>query len=480
MWRFKKILVHILKGYTLDLRALSLMRMGVALLVITDLIIRAGDLTAHYTNNGIWPVHLIHNFGWKFGYWSVHELNGSYGWALSLFVIHFVFAFFLLVGYKTRLANLMVWLLYISLHNRNLFVLQAGDDLLRLVLFWGLFLPWNAFYSVDSKNNGSVKSLGYLPNMGFLMLIASVYFFTVNLKESSEWREEGSAVYYALSLDQLRLPGMGDWLYAHPDLMKVLTHFFYGAEIILPLLILLPSRKGYLRLTAFILICILHLGIGLTLYVGLFFAINIVTALGLLPSFVFKRKAPVFSILYHTRVNKQLKPTREKSKAFVNLFMVIIIVMNVIINLSTVKWFNYNLRSEILIPFNTLRMDQMWGMFSPGVLKKDGWLVYHGMDSLGRQWDLRLNSDYVDYSKPEHVVSMYKTDRWRKLAENMQRNDMTFLRPQFGKYILRKWNSEHPEKKLATLNLYFMQKENLPDYKTTKIEKILYCVCNAN
>lgn len=479
MLRFKKILVHLLKAYSLDPRALSLMRIGVALVVIADLLIRAGDLTAHYTNEGMWPVHLIHNFGWKAGYWSIHELSGSYWWTLSLFFIHFIFALFLLLGYKTRLANLMVWLLYISLHNRNLFVLQAGDDLLRLILFWGLFLPWNAFYSADAKNFDGIKVQRFFPNLGYLLLIASVYFFTVNLKDSAEWKGDGSAVYYALSLDQLRLPGMGDWLYGHPDLMKVLTHFFYGVEIILPILILWPSRKGYLRLTAFILICILHVGIGLTLYVGLFFVINIVTAIGLLPAMVFKRISPVFSILYHTRLNKQLKQTAPKN-ALVNLFYVVMIVMNVMINLSNVKWFNYYLRAEILIPFNTLRMDQMWGMFSPRVLKKDGWFVYHGMDSIGRQWDLRLNSDYVDYKKPEHVVSMYKTDRWRKLAENMQRSDMTFLRPQFGKYILRKWNSEHPEKKITTLNLYYMQKENLPDYKTTKVEKILYCVCNAD
>jgi hypothetical protein len=117
-------------------------------------------------------------------------------------------------------------------------------------------------------------------------------------------------------------------------------------------------------------------------------------------------------------------------------------------------------------------------MFSPHIIKKDGWFVYHGMDSIGRQWDLRLNQDYVDYKKPEHVVSMYKTDRWRKLAEHMQNDQYTFLRPLYCRYIIRKWNAEHPEKKIAILNLYYMEKENLIGYKTTEITKKLFSVCD--
>ena len=148
------------------------MRIGLALIILTDLFIRGSDLTAHYTDAGLWPSNLIHNFGWKSGNWSLHELSGSYGWALTLFCLHFIVALFLLFGYKTKLATLFVWLLTISLHNRNLFVLQSGDDLLRLMLFWGLFLPWNAYYSLDSKKGSITQKQNTLANVGYLCLIA--------------------------------------------------------------------------------------------------------------------------------------------------------------------------------------------------------------------------------------------------------------------------------------------------------------------
>ncbi|MBI2720559.1 MAG: HTTM domain-containing protein [Bacteroidetes bacterium] len=482
MYIFRKSLLRLKQYYTLDLRALALMRIGVALIVMCDLLIRAGDLTAHYTDKGLWPTDLIHTFGWKAGYWSLHELSGSFLWTLILFVIHFVFALALLVGYKTRIATLVVWLLYISLHNRNLFVLQAGDDLLRLLLFWGLFLPWQAHYSIDAKQGIAKPVQHHLGTCGYLLLIASVYFFTVNLKDSSEWRSEGSAIYYALSLDQLRLPGAGDWLYAHPLLMKCCTHFLFYAECAIPFLILFPSKNGYLRGIAFCLIFFIHSCIGLTLYVGLFFIINIVSAIGMMPPMVMDKIESKITLLKRNSASNFTINQNSSKYNFTylkNAAAIVALVFCLIINLSSLKWFNYTLQNELLIPVNILKLDQFWGMFSPDVMKKDGWFVYHGIDSVGRQWDLRLDKDYVDYKKPLHVVKMYKTDRWRKLAENMQRSEFTFLRPLYCRYVIKKWNRDHSEKKMSTLNLYYMQKENLPDYKTTKVAKILFSVCDG-
>jgi len=481
VFKLKKILIHFLKFYELDLRALSLMRIGISLVVIADLLIRGSDLTAHYTNEGLWPTELLHNFGWKKGFWSLHELSGSYAWALTLFIIQFVFAVFLLVGFKTKLSNLILWLLYISLHNRNLFVQQAGDDLLRLVLFWGMFLPWNAYYSFDSRYFYYEPKQRYIANFGYLLLIASVYFFTINLKWSNEWRNDFTAIYYALSLEQLRLPITGDWLYSHSGIMTFLTAFVYYLEIALPFLILWPSKKGYFRFVAFVLLVILHTGIGLTLYVGLFFVINMVTAIGLIPSFVMDKLESKVSFMSteSDAVYLRKAPRKLNLKFVTNIIALVAIFLSAIINLSGMKWFNYELNDKIKISVNVARLDQYWGMFSPSVLKRDGWFVYHGKDSLGRQWDLRLNQDYVDYKKPEHIVSMYKTDRWRKLAENMQRDDFTFLRPLYCNYVLREWNKNHPEKKINMLNLYYMQKESLPDYKTSEAKQILFSVCDG-
>ena len=404
MYSLKKLLTFSRITYRFDLRSLALMRIAVAIVILIDLSIRFKDLTAHYTDEGIWPVRLALSLAWKPWSWSIHGISGSYSFTFILFLIHFIFAFFLLIGFKGKLSTIVLWLLTISLQNRNLFVLQAGDDLLRLLLFWAIFLPWHCRYSWDSRKNKVNSKQNTFVNLGYLILLASVYFFTVCLKTSSEWHSEGTAIYYALGLEQMRLPLFGDWLYQWPQLMKQLTWLVYGMELSLPLLILFPKKNGNLRLAAFILIFVLHIGIGLTLYVGLFFIINIASAMALLPSFVldkFEKKARIDSYKNVTLVAENSYVTLLK-----NSFFIIVIFLCLLVNLGNMNWFNYQLKPQVWYPINALRLDQYWGMFSPTVMKKDGWYVYHGMDSIGRQWDLRLNQDYVDYKKPEHVVSI--------------------------------------------------------------------------
>lgn len=475
MYKIKKILAYLSQRYALDLRALALLRIGLAAVVIADLCIRLGDLRAHYTNDGVWPADLVYSFGWQTGFWSLHALSGTVAWQLVLFGLHGLAAFFLLIGFRTKLMTVLVWLLTISLHNRNVYILQAGDDLLRLVLFWGLFLPWNQFYAIDAKHQ-PLKQFP-LANLGYLLLMASVYFFTVILKTGPEWHQDHSAVYYALSLEQLRLPITGDWLYHFPKLMQVLTWLVYYTELAIGLLIICPSKKGNLRYIAFVLIVLLQVGIGLTVYVGLFFIISMISALALLPKSVMDR---VDTLL------KQKRKVRQYRKPYIglnyvrNVVCLLAIVFCMIINFSSLNWFTYQLRTELITATNLVRFNQYWGMFSPGILKKDGWFVYYGTDTAGRQWDLRKNSDYVDFEKPAHIVSLHKNDRWRKLAENLQTDNAAFLRPLYGKYVLHQWNIHHPEKKMSSLQLYFMEKENLPDYKTTAIQKKLFSVNDEN
>lgn len=308
----------------------------------------------------------------------------------------------------------------------------------------------------------------------YLLLMASVYFFTALLKDDKEWHSEGSALYYALSLEQMRLP-FGDLIYSHANLLKILTHVVYGVELLLPFLILWPSQKGLSRLMAVVLIVVLHLSIGLCLYVGLFFLISMVSALGMLPAKVFDQLESRFTFLKPNLGSPKLNLNLK----FKHLIIFSLIALCLLINFSSLSWFPYQAGEGLRFTTNVLRINQYWGMFSPGILKKDGWMVYHGYDSLGRQWDLRRNADYVDYTKPKRIVSLYKSDRWRKLAENMQNEKFTFLRHLYAGHCLKRWNLEHPEKPIKTLYLYFMEQETLPDYQKTTVNKVLYAISTA-
>jgi hypothetical protein len=471
--RYKLLLANWRKWYTVDVRSLGLMRIAVGCIVLADLLIRAQDIDAFFTDDGLMPRHLLKNFGWQPGYWSFHTLYGSHLFITCLFILHGIFALTMLAGYRTRLFTFLVWIFTVSLHNRNLFILQSGDDLLRLTLFWGIFLPWGHALSLDAKKYRSKIKYGGLAVFGYYMLIVSVYVFTVFFKNSSEWRTEGSAIYYALSLDQIRLP-LGDLLYHYPGVMIFLTYLVYFIEIAIPLLLLLSVKLFNTRGLAVILLFLLHIGIGLTLYVGLFFVINMATALAFVPgawlSFIRSENTNSYSRLPWRKSNLIFQIIESSFSAFV-------ISICLILNLSFMNWFQYELVNQFSTLVNVLRLNQYWGMFSPHIMKEDGWLVHEGYTEEGKHWDLKKNQAIIDIHKPEHLVKDYKSDRWRKFAENMQRDNYTFLRPLYCKYHLKKWNKEHPDFKMKSLDLIFFEEVSEANYKTKTVERKLFCLC---
>src|SRR5690606_40536511 len=87
-----------------------------------------------------------------------------------------------------------------------------------------------------------------------------------------EWRSEFTAIYYALSLDQLVRP-VGEWLYPHTSLLKAMTAGVYYVELVLPLLLFLPFFNSWCRLAVIVGTVSLQLGILATFITALFTAI---------------------------------------------------------------------------------------------------------------------------------------------------------------------------------------------------------------
>ena len=473
MFRTKKLLLQFFNYYQLDTKALAFMRIALALVILADLWIRGGDLAAFYGEEGVLPSRLMFQFAGKSGIWTLCTLFQHFNWIVFLFVLNVIAAISFLIGYQTKISNLILWILCLSFQNRNLYILQGGDDLVRLLLFFGLFLPWHQQLSIDTP--AKIKNWHQrLAQLAYLLLVASVYFFSVNLKSSSQWHSEGSALYYALSIDVLVGP-FGKWLYHYPELMKVLTHAVYVIEWILPILILWPSKKGYLRLLAFLMILLLHLGFALFLNVGLFFIISIVSGIGLIPGQWLKRQS------FKPSIKTSRKSKFEKFFDLTKLaFISVCIFLSLFVNLSMMPWFHYQPKKEIIFSINFLRLDQFWAMFAPAVPTQSKWLVYQAYNAKGQQYDIKNNSEYVDFNKPNYFGDFFKNDRWRKLAENVGDDRYTFLRAHYCLYFLETWNKQHPKKIMSTLNLYSMSQNTEATYKSAIIHKKILCVCDEH
>ncbi len=201
-WAYAKVV----EIFGSDLRSLATFRIVLALLVISDLANRATDLSAHYTDAGIMPRTVLVEqvlSPWAF---SLDLMNGGALFQALLFAVAALAAFGMLVGYRTRLMTFIVWVLLLSIQLRNPLVNGSESPMLRMLLFWGMLLPLGAYWSVDRTRSAlprpSPRFLS-LATFGLLMQIAFVYWFTAALKSGPEWRTDYTALYYALSFDQL-------------------------------------------------------------------------------------------------------------------------------------------------------------------------------------------------------------------------------------------------------------------------------------
>jgi hypothetical protein len=483
--------------FGLDLRSLALLRVGLALLLIGDLLYRSTDLVAHYTDDGLLPRSALPVTGPA----SIHVLHGAPWFEGVLFVVAGLFAVALLLGLYTRFVSVVSWFLLISLHARNPMILQGGDIFFRVVLFWASFLPLGARFSLDSLRRRTPAREGNLlvspATVALLLQICFLYWFASALKTDPVWRHDGTAIYYALNIDQI-VTRLGRSLLAFPRLLTFLTFTTVVMEALGPVLLFCPVFTGPVRVAAVTGFALFHLvGLNLCMDLGIFPYICAVAWLSLLPGWFWDRlacraraPAPLGRLLaVGAAVAGRLAalcPRRagEDDRAVGRLTWlqstaVIFLLAYVFFwNLRTVNYPKYARYFPPQVnPIGcTLGLDQMWNMFAPFPLKEDGWWVIQGELKDGSRVDVWKGGAPVCWQKPDLVSETYKNERWRKYMLNLWYTINAAHRPLFAQYLCRQWNARHPDRPLRSLEVYYMLRTTLPDYRQSTPERVLVYV----
>jgi predicted DCC family thiol-disulfide oxidoreductase YuxK len=286
-------LQNLANSYALDVRSLALLRMGLALVILRDLFWRFPDISALYSDEGVLPrTALVDEFLHPW-YWSIHLLSGQPLVQTLLFLLAGMLALAMLVGYRTRLVTIASWVLIVSIHHRNPALLFAGDSVLRTVMFWAMFLPLGAAYSVDIALNPKADAVPQRIFSGAVLALmvqqCFIYIMSAVFKTTSDiWWPDLTAVYYTLNFDQYVTP-LGAWLLNLPPiLLKLFTLVTLILEWVGPLFLFMPWRTNFFRTATVITFILLHLGFGLTLNIGMFPFLSIVSWLTFIPSSVWE------------------------------------------------------------------------------------------------------------------------------------------------------------------------------------------------
>lgn len=178
----------------LDLRSLALLRIGLALIYLVDLLGNLGFVEAFYCDSGLIPRG---DLAWlKYpGHWSAYLWFGSYPTVLALYLLHIAGVVALALGYRTRIASLFCFFMASSLQGR-LEMLPGWDGEVRMLLLIGTFLPWGEYFSWDAraKPPASVeRPYISMATVAWRIQIAALYLGAGLLKGGSYW-QDGTAV----------------------------------------------------------------------------------------------------------------------------------------------------------------------------------------------------------------------------------------------------------------------------------------------
>lgn len=246
-------------GLSLDLRSLALLRAGLALALLIDALSRLFSASLLYADAGLlsravasqWlePTRL-----------SLHMANGSTLFALGLCLLQAVAAFALLIGWRSRIASLLCWLLAVSAAARNPLAVSAGDALAISLLFWGLFLPWSARWSVDealhdTQTNGAAQ---WSSVAGAALLLQVLLLPVFSALAMLAWPANGGLLQALLAIPHtLSLPGR--WLLQMDEVRAVIEFALTSLPFLILLLVLAGLRYTSLRPAALAVYLVLAL-----------------------------------------------------------------------------------------------------------------------------------------------------------------------------------------------------------------------------
>lgn len=454
--------------FGVDARALAALRVAVGALLLADLAIRATDLVAHYTDAGVLPRAALHAHYPTLARLSLHAASGAAWMQATLFLAAAVAAVALAVGYRTRLATAVSLLFLVSLHLRNPLVLNAGDGLLRRLLLWSLFLPLGRRWSVDAIRRDAPadppRRVTSVASAALLLQVVVVYAVNAAFKHRGERWPSGEAVRYVFSLDQLTVR-LGDLLAGHPELLTAFGRLWLALVSASVLLVVLTGRA---RAAFAGLLAAMHLGMALTMRLGLFPLVSVAALLPFLPGSVWdaveRRAAPWRArVLDAPRMRALRRTSASRSTALPapslpdwtrrvpSVVAAVLLVAVLAFNAASLGYVD----APDAVADSVDPGERGWTMFAPEPRGVDGWYVVVGHRDDGGRIDAFRDAP-VRWDPPPEVADTYPSHRWFVYLLDLRAPANADLRPHFADYVCREWAAGRDDR-LSGVSVYYVE-----------------------
>ncbi|WP_049983152.1 HTTM domain-containing protein [Halorubrum sp. BV1] len=413
-----------------DRRALAAFRIGLGIVLLVDLGLRARNLTAFYTDAGVLPRAALAEAYPLAARVSLHALVGDPLAVAALFALAGVAATALAVGHRTGLATAASLALLLSLQARNPLVLNAGDLLVSHLLAVGLLCPLGSRWSVDAvrrdgdaigaadrSDDGGEWFVG--PASALLLAVTIVVYASNALVKlrGTAWTT-GEAVGRVFRLTYLHGP-LGGLVPEVSGLLAAATYGWVGLLVAAPLLVLATGRIRAALAGVFVAG---HLAMPFLLQIGVF---PLVSVVGLLPFFppaawdrAERRVAPVATRVGGVVGSPRSGPSRPGSMAYRAAAAGRRVAPAVAaVLLAALLCWNALAIGLVATPDPVAAVsdptESGWDMFAPDPPTTDSLVLATAATADGDRVDA-LYGDDVAADRPPAAARAYPTARWRK------------------------------------------------------------------
>ena len=434
--------------FHLDLRALAVMRIVLSLVLIWDVLVRLWLLEDFHCDSGFLPRSALLQGVYSPAWFCFHNMSGTFWFNGLLLLVHLACLVGLGLGYRTRWNNVVVWLLCNSLQSRNPYILDSGDRLLMALLLWGFFSGWERCYSWDYRDKPAPKRYTVV-NLGTFGLVSQavvMYWMSSYWKWHPAWFQEGTSMYYALSLDLFTRP-LADLLLPYPVFLKFLTRFTMAIEIFCPLLLL--TGRLWLRRLAVVGLMGLHFGILIFMSIGIFAPVCLAMLSGFWPW-----ESPDLEEF-----------PKFKGLQWYHALPLSIFLLGTSWNLGQMKLFEIPV--SVNRACNFLKADQYWNLFAPMPRNEDSWYILEIVTESGEVYDFWEDEEKpISWERPKHTSQILRSHRdriWGTALEGKATN--AYTRDQYLRCKVRRFNQRHPNDPVMLATLYAMKQTTGPDYR---------------
>lgn len=274
-----------------DVRSLAIFRVAISGLILFDV----GDWFLHaeqlFSTDGF--LDALESRQLSPYPFSLTYLTDSLWYTKLLLLILAASTISLGLGWYTKPATVLCWLLLVSFHIRNPLVLISGDSLLRMMLLWSIFTPLERTWSLDAVRNRSKRASDadasasekwvFTAGTACLIMQLCMMYWSAGLAKLNDTWLNGSALDYVLRSDVYSRP-FGRWLIEYPAITNTLSQATPWIEIAGPFLLFVPIANSHFRFATIALLVSFHMGIEASLSVAKFGVVSAIAWLPLLPS----------------------------------------------------------------------------------------------------------------------------------------------------------------------------------------------------